>query len=159
MRCLGSESTKSSEVKELFHGDFLVFGSACCFFVCLDDLAVSDSHRVRKLPAWWALGMKERTKVMQEILDSDATSKELQVGWPKNTLSGTQKSSGLESLEHPILFPKSWMDFGRRFLAPRWLYTTCQYCKARIWTAKACEIWTCSWALRNELQSWSRRHC
>jgi hypothetical protein len=86
MRCLGSESTKSSEVKELFHGDFLVFGSACCFFVCLDDLAVSDSHRVRKLPAWWALGMKERTKVMQEILDSDATSKELQVGWPKNTV-------------------------------------------------------------------------
>ena len=83
MRCLGA---KSSEVKELFHGDFLVFGSACCFFVCLDSLAVSDSHRVHKLPAWWALGMRERTKMMQEILDSDATSKELQVVWSKNTV-------------------------------------------------------------------------
>lgn len=89
------------EVKELFHGDFLVFGSACCFFVCLDDLAVSDSHRVRKLPAWWALGMKERTKVMQEILDSDATSKELQVALHYMSVLQSQNldSEGLRNLD------------------------------------------------------------
>eukprot|EP00435_Cladocopium_sp_Y103_P034304 s1442_g8.t2 len=89
------------EVKELFHGDFLVFGSACCFFVSLESLAVSDSHRVQKLPAWWALGIKERTKVMQEILDSDATSKELQVALHYMSVLQSQNldSEGLQNLE------------------------------------------------------------
>lgn len=89
------------EVTELFHGDFLVFGSACCFFVCLENLAVSNSHRLLKLPAWWALGMKERTKVVQEVLDSDATSKELKVALHYMSVLQSQNldSEGLRNLD------------------------------------------------------------
>lgn len=69
----------SRQVKELFHGDFIVFGSSACFFVSFDNAVVCESHRVLKLPTWWALGPKERTKIMQQILTSEATSHQLQV--------------------------------------------------------------------------------
>ena len=73
------EQLAVDQVKELFHGDFIVFGSSACFFVSFDNAVVCESHRVLKLPTWWALGPKERTKIMQQILTSEATSHQLQV--------------------------------------------------------------------------------
>lgn len=62
---------KSSQVKELFHGDVLVFGSSTCFSVNLSQFPVRP-ERSSKAP-WWALGPRERSKMISEIRSTGCT--------------------------------------------------------------------------------------
>ncbi|CAK9087791.1 unnamed protein product [Durusdinium trenchii] len=97
---------RGDERRELFHGDFLVLGSSVCFFVSLETSGFatggvgSGASRVQKLPTWWSLGPKERSKMMQEILESDS-SHQLQVALHYMSVLQGQNldSAGFQSLD------------------------------------------------------------
>eukprot|EP00438_Fugacium_kawagutii_P025270 Skav210079 [mRNA] locus=scaffold916:13413:15732:+ [translate_table: standard] len=78
------------EVKELFHGDVLVFGSSSCFSVNLSQFPVGRPRS--KAPPWWALGPRERSKMISEIRGPEANPSD----------SSSSKTSSLQVALHYV---------------------------------------------------------